>query len=103
MTLAAQMATDLGIFLEADDFGVSATYQKTGFADVTIEVIFDSEYFQSEYGVGVETETPFALAKENDLTNVAHGDGLIISSVTYKIRGIEPDGTGLVKLKLEKQ
>lgn len=103
MTLATQMQTDLATFLESDDFGLVAVYRKTGQPAKDIDVIFDNEFMQSEYGIGVETLTPYALAKENDIPDIAHADKLEISGTTYLVRGIESDGVGLVKIKLEKQ
>lgn len=103
MTLATQMATDLGTFIESDDFAVSAVYRKTGQPAKNIDVIFDNEYFEANYSVGVEGTEPFALARASDLPEVLQNDRLEIATVTYRIRGVEPDGTGLVRLKLERQ
>ena len=101
--MATESTADKASFFDTDEFAVSAVYRKTGIPAKNINVIFDNEYFQVELGTGAEGTEPFALALASDIEDVAHTDRLQIDSVTYKIRGVEPDGLGLVRLKLEKQ
>lgn len=90
---------DLKSFLSTKDFAVSAIYN-----GVSVDVIFDSVYFEESTGlVGFQGSAPMATALTSDVPNAAHGDTLVISSVTYKVVGVEPDGTGITVLRLEKQ
>ncbi len=94
------MTNDLAVFLA--DFGVSATYTHAG-TPATISVIFDNEYVPANLG-GIEVESlgPAATCKTSDVSNAAHGDTVVINSVTYYITGVHPDGTGMTVLLLSR-
>jgi len=77
------------------DFGVDATLNA-----VAVRVIFDAAYVDP---LGVESSGPVATLPTADAATAAHGQTLIVSGTTYKIRGIEPDGTGITLLRLERQ
>lgn len=100
MTFQSQMAADLSVFFA--DYGVSATYTHAA-VPATISVIFDNEYVPMNLG-GVEVESlgPAATCKSSDVSAAAHGDTLTVDSVTYYIKGIHPDGTGITLLILSK-
>lgn len=66
----------------------------------TISGIFESQFV--EFG-GVETYAPTFLCRTADLTDVAHDAQLRIESVDYKVKGNQPDGTGMTLLILERQ
>ena len=76
------------------DFGVSATI-----AGNPAIVIFDNEYLAS---LGVESSNPVALADDADVVGLAHGDAVVIAAVNYTVAGIQPDGTGMTAIELEK-
>lgn len=78
-----------------NDFAVDATLNG---ADV--QVIFDAVY-QDPFNV--ESCGPVATILTAAVPSVAHGQSLVIGSTTYKVRGIEPDGTGITLLRLERQ
>jgi hypothetical protein len=91
---------DLTAFFSTDDFAVSALYNGT----TTINVILYTAYYEENMGrVGFEGSAPVALARTADVPGVAHGVSLVIYGVTYSVVGVEPDGTGLTTLRLEKQ
>jgi hypothetical protein len=46
---------------------------------------------------------PVFVCNEADVSSIAHGDALTIKTVSYKVAGVQPDGTGLTSLILEKQ
>ena len=81
------------------DFAVAATLQS---AAVASGVIFDAQYLEA-IGNLVEGSGPVALAVAAEVPSVAQGQSLVIGAATYKVRGVEPDGTGMVLLRLEKQ
>lgn len=91
---------DLSAFLSTSDFAVSALYNGT----TTIPVILDTVYYEDQSGqVGTQGTTPVATARTADVPGVAHGTALVINAVNYKVVGVEPDGTGITMLRLEKQ
>ncbi len=63
--------------------GLDATY-----SGGTIKIFFDNVYIEAE---GVETREPQCTCISTDVSGAAHGDEIIISGTTYKIRGIQPD------------
>lgn len=86
---------DLSMFF--GDFAVAATLASVA---VPSGVIFDAEYLEA-LGNVVEGRAPVALAIATEVPSVAHGQALVIGAATYTVRGVEPDGTGLVLLRLE--
>lgn len=92
-------AEDLTAFVREDDFAVAATLQGVAVAS---GVIFDADYVEP-LGNYVEGRAPVALAVASEIASVAQGQTLVIGATTYKVRGVEPDGTGMVLLRLEEQ
>jgi hypothetical protein len=88
---------DLAPFFSTDDFAVDATL-----GGVDVRVIFDAAYLEP-LGNMVEGVGPVATIATADAASAAHGTNLVIGATTYKVRGIEPDGTGVTLLRLEKQ
>lgn len=90
---------DLTVFLDLDEFGITATI---GGSPVT--GIFDNETVIIDgFNGAVESTRPVFLCREVDVTTVVHGTAVVINAVNYKVRGIRPDGTGFVLLILELQ
>jgi len=92
---------DLTEFLDtAYGFAVTATYN----GSTSVNGIFDAEYFEPDAGfAGIQSAQPVFLCRTVDVASAAHGQTLVVASVNYKIVGVEPDGTGMTLLKLEKQ
>lgn len=107
-------------FLNTDEFAVEATYTPVaGGASWTIQGIFDSAAIALEVGgeVDVQTRKPVMTCRVDDLSGGGkQGDTIVLSSAqllaagldtnaagTYKARIVQPDGTGMVELALEKQ
>lgn len=89
---------DLAQFLDTDDFAVAATYN----GSTTVNGILDQEYYEVGVGdAGVESSQPVFLCRTADVPAAAHGDTLLIDAITYKVRGVQPDGTGLTRLALK--
>lgn len=87
------------------DFGQSATYTASG-GSATITGIFDALYYDAAPGgeVVFASNQPRFVCRSADLPATAsQDDTLVTGSVTYKVRNLEPDGTGITILVLEKQ
>ncbi len=104
--MAVESAADRLVFLDADEFGVSATYELVSGGFSTVQGIFDKEYneiIEAQFGVGVGAHPARFQMREADLPgSYGDGDTLIVSTVTYTVRDHELDGTGMVELRLEK-
>lgn len=77
-----------------NDFAVDATLNGSA-----VSVIFDAVY-QDQFNV--ESFGPVATILTSQAASVAHGQSLVIGTTTYTVRGIEPDGTGITLLRLER-
>jgi len=105
-----EVADDLNVFFNSEDFGASATYTPEGGSASIITVLFDKPFnsVPMETGeVDVESNTPTALCKTSDVSSAAHGDALVVNSTTYHIVGVQADSgsgyQGTTLLILEKQ
>lgn len=94
-------------FLDADEFGVEATYTSVlGGAPRTISGIFDAAAQAVDLGLEVQlaSTSPQFLVRTADLTSSGrHGDVFVINGSTYKAVDVSPDGTGMSTVKLELQ
>jgi len=86
----------IAAFFNTDEFAVSATL-----AGVSVTGIFDNGYFEP-FGE-VEGRQPTFTLPTSSAPSAAHGQALVIGAATYKVRGVEPDGTGVTVLRLELQ
>lgn len=102
--MAVESADDRAIFLSANDFGVSAVWTHDRVAS-TISGIFDNDFVEVDTGGGVPfaMQQPRFLCRTADVSTSEENDTMLISSVTYKIKVREDDGTGMTVLVLEKQ
>jgi hypothetical protein len=101
--MAVETADELAIFFAVDDFGVAATYTPSGGSPVTVNGIFDNEFFEADAGgtVAVAIQQPRFQCRTSDVASAAEGDAITINSVSYIIRVVQPDGTGVTTLVLE--
>lgn len=102
--MAVESADDRLIFLSVDDFGISATFTH-GATTTTISGIFDNDFIEVDAGggVGFALQQPKFVCRTADVSTAVEDDTLVISSVTYKIKVRQDDGTGMTTLILEKQ
>lgn len=90
-------AEDLTVFFNEDDFAVAATLQ-----GVAVSGIFEEDYVEP-LGNVVEGKAPVFWCRSASVASVAHGQTLITGGRTFKVRGVEQEGTGVVMLRLEEQ
>ena len=63
-----------------------------------------NEFFDSdEMANGIEGVRPVFTCAAKDVVNLGHEKTLVINDTKYKVAGVQPDGTGLTSLILEKQ
>lgn len=66
----------------------------------TFNAIFDEPFYDA---MQVEASVPSLLAATADVAGIEQGNPLVVNEVTYYVRGIEPEGTGMTRLVLEPQ
>ena len=91
---------DLDEFLQDSDFAVGAIYTPTGGEPRIVLGIFDRPYFEA-LGPVMEGSAPSFTCKASDVPELAQGDAFTIAGVAFTSTGNEPDGTGLVRIKLD--
>lgn len=77
------------------DFAQTAIWQAQ-----SVPVIFDRAYLEN---YGVAGSNPFVTVPEKNVIGIANAQSMVIASVTYLIRNVMPDGTGMLQVELEKQ
>jgi hypothetical protein len=108
--MAVESAADRAAFVNADEFGATATYTH-GATTVSIDGIFDAASAIVADGDGLQTgmesagiltTRPNLLVREADLPSGAdEDDEVTIGSTDYRVAEIRPDGTGMALLILE--
>ncbi len=81
------------------------SYTSTGGSASTLNSIFDNEFFEIDplSGVGVVSAQPRFICATADLpSGAAAGDAITVDSTAYTVRVIQPEGTGVTTLVLEK-
>jgi hypothetical protein len=107
--MPVESAYERAVFVNPVEFGVTVTYGASSVAGV-----LSSEYFSAEAGALVPVEGGrYRLELQSaDLPgNAAHGDTVTVATYledpsragSYKVREIQPDGTGMTVLVVEKQ
>lgn len=87
-------AEDLSVFFDEADFAVAATLE-----GVAVRGIFDEPYAEPLSGM-VEGSSPTFVCRSADIPSVAHEQTLVIGARSFKVVGVEPDGTGVTLLRL---
>jgi hypothetical protein len=103
--MAVETDTQRAIYFDTDEFGQSATFTDVSAGtSSTVKGIFDkdSQEIVGMSDVGLIEDVPTFHCVATDVSVAVFDDTLLIDSVTYKIKKIEPDGTGMTKLTLSK-
>ena len=98
--MAVETDTERAIFVEVDDFAVAATY---GGGTVNGILDKDTELVESGGTVPFAIKQPRFQCRTSDVSDAAEGDSITISGVSYVIRIVDDDGTGMTTLVLEEQ
>ena len=103
--MAVETDTQRAIYFDTDEFGASATFTDVSAGtSSTVKGIFDkdSQEIIGMSDVGIMEDVPTFHCVTTDVSSAIFDDTLVIDSTTYKIKKIEPDGTGMTKLTLSK-
>jgi len=100
--MAVESDTERAIFFDSDDFASSATFTDVSAGtSSTIKGIFDKESVEQAIGeAGIIEEVPVFTCKTSDVSDATFNDTLVIDSVTYYIKELLPDGTGVTRITL---
>lgn len=107
--MAVESAADRAMFLSVADFGVVARYLSSAGGETALTGIFDAAYLMIDAGEpGVSGSSPVFTCRSDDLNSLPIGradqdDRIVIGGIEYAISDIQPDGTGMTLLILEKR
>lgn len=118
--MPVETAADREGFYNTDEFGCEVSYTPVGGGSTTVIAgIWDSNtvLIDTESQVGVQSRAPTFMCRVDDVTSGGkYGDQIVVTQAqllaagldpdpagTYLVKVIEPDGTGMVTLILEKQ
>jgi hypothetical protein len=101
--MAIEGNSERAVFLSTEDFGQSATYTPNGGSTSTISGIFDASDGLVDLGgrVGITSGDPVFHCRTSDVPSAAEGDALVTGSITYTVRDVIDDSTGMTSLMLE--
>jgi hypothetical protein len=68
---------------------------------VNINVIFDRAHTAVDGGMyEIGSSIPLFIAKSSDVATLSQGAQVIINDVSYSVRDLQPDGTGITEVYL---
>lgn len=102
--MGVESDSDLSDFFVLDDFATTAKYTAIGKTSKTIKGIFDSPQASRNATDMLDVTIPATqfVCRTVDAPNAADGDAIVIKSVSYYVRVVLTDGTGVSTLILEK-
>ncbi len=102
--MAAPAWEDLDVFLQLDDFAISAVIHLQSGSTRQVAGIFDDPYLGAALG-GYDRDdmNPTLTVKESDAVGIKRGDYVVIAGQNYDVlTGAQGDGTGMSVIKLNK-
>jgi hypothetical protein len=102
--MGVESAADILDFFELDDFADTATYTPVGGSASSVLGIFDAPQASRNATdlMDITIPSPQFVCRTADVPAAADGDEIIIRAVTYTVRVVLNDGTGVSTLVLEK-
>ena len=93
--------------------GQAATFTNTSGQTSSIKLILNNEYFEEDFGEGVESTKPVAYCRTVDVPSVAHGNTLavaaykdvdgntLVAAKSFTVVNVQKDNTGFTILMLQ--
>jgi hypothetical protein len=93
------LTTDLDKILKVEELASMALYDST-----LVLGVFDNEDIEVQMGDGTIRIINQCLftAKSEDFPDIAEGEVIVISDVSYAIQSWSDDGTGMIEIQMEK-
>ena len=102
--MAVETPLDILDFFALDDFAEAATYTPLAGSARSVQGIFDAPQASRNATdmMDITIPAPQFVCRTADVPSAADGDSLVIRSVTYYVRVVLDDGTGVSTLILER-
>jgi hypothetical protein len=85
-----------------DKFGVDVIYTPAGGAGRTVRAIVNRDYFADTGGVGIQTETFVLQVVDDDVPELAAGDGFTVAGSAFVAVEVKPDFFGMSEVVLNR-
>jgi len=98
-------ADDWDVFLSSEDFATLAAWETLEGETAELEGIFQDahEVVLSGDTIGASTVMPALTVATSQLpTTAAEGDDLEIRGINYRVADLQPDGSGMTRVILER-
>ena len=92
--MAFDLSADLAEIMLSDEGGIEVTIGGTGYQGIFVEEAID------QGGTDSTEKVVYVRALDLVTESVAHGTAITIGGVAYVVKGIEPDQSGLSRVKL---
>lgn len=103
--MSVESAADRAAFCDATEFGVSVTWSVSGTVSAPFDAIFDNGTIDQGVQDGADVlNRPATLSFAEALLPAGAGEGndlVTVGGQVYFVKTIEPDGTGMVAVRLE--
>lgn len=103
--MTAESDDDRAAFVDPDDFGEAVVYRQDGVDIANFDAVFQRQSVEglADYGGGVTHRVSTLTCRDSDLpADADEGDTLSVRGLDFTVRTIEPDGTGMTVLRLER-
>lgn len=87
-------AEDLSPFFNAAEFGQAATLD-----GAAVTGIFDNAYTEA---FGMASRAPMFTLQSSQAASATQASVLVVGATTYRVTSVQPDGTGVTTLLLER-
>lgn len=102
--MAIESAADRAVFVSSADFGETILWTVGAEDPVAINVLGQagSLMIDTQDGPSIQGQEATCTLQESDLPlNADQGDDVLFRAKHYRVKSIEPDGTGMANVRLE--
>lgn len=107
--MTIETAADRAVFMSAAGHGITVTWMPMAGGNRSFDAIFDNAFVAVEGGsqAAVTSQAPVLYCRDDDLAglvleNAVQGDRVDVAGVLYAVTDIQPDGTGMTTVILER-
>ena len=106
--MGIETAADRAVFLSAAGFGETVSYVQGVASPFSFVAIFDAAHFVVTGGdASVSSVAPVLTCRADDFVATAagkpqRGDTATVAGGSYRVTEVQPDGTGMLQLIMEK-
>lgn len=97
-----ESAADRALMFDAAAFAEAATWTPAAGAPVAVSGIYTDGHAAALGAPGVSGSAPAFSCAADTVPGIAHGDSLFVRAASWRVADVQPDGSGLTRLILER-